>query len=98
MKTTIAAPCYNRYRYPLEISSHTIRLYHRFSISFRNVEEVMAARGVVPSYETVRRWILEFGQQYANALREGSNAIIGRLLPFTLGVPSAAAAAAAVGG
>src|SRR5919202_4812413 len=69
MKTNAAAPSYKRHRYPAEIIAHTVWLYFRFSLSFRDVEELMAARGVTLSYETVRRWTLKFGQQYANALR-----------------------------
>src|SRR5215213_11462724 len=69
MKTTTAALSYKRHRYPTEIIAHTVWLYFRFSLSFRDVEELMAARGVVLSYETVRRWTLKFGQQYANELR-----------------------------
>ncbi len=68
MKTTAASP-YQRHRYPAEIIAHTVWLYFRFSLSFRDVEDLMAARGVVLSYETVRRWTLKFGQQYANDLR-----------------------------
>ena len=69
MKMNIAAPSYKRHRYPAEIIAHTVWLYFRFSLSFRVVEELMAARGVGLSYETVRRWTLKFGQQYANQLR-----------------------------
>ncbi len=69
MKTTTATPSYERHRYPAEVIAHTVWLYFRFSLSFRDVEELMAARGVTLSYETVRRWTLKFGQQYANELR-----------------------------
>jgi putative transposase len=69
MKTNAAAPIYKRHRYPAEIIAHTVWLYFRFSLSFRDVEELMAARGVDLSYETVRRWTLKFGQHYANELR-----------------------------
>ncbi len=55
----------------IEIIAHTVWLYFRFSLSFRDVEELMAARGVVLSYETVRRWTRKFGQQYATQLRRG---------------------------
>ena len=65
----MAAPLYKCHRYPAEIIAHTVWLYFRFSLSFRDVEELMAARGVILSYETVRRWTLKFGQQYANELR-----------------------------
>ncbi len=67
--TTNTTPSYKRHRYPAEIISSTLWLYYRFSMSFRDVEELMATRGVVLSYETVRRWVLKFGQQYANELR-----------------------------
>jgi putative transposase len=44
-------------------------LYHRFSLSFREVQEMMAQRGIIISHETVRQWCAKFGQIYANALR-----------------------------
>ncbi|MGP3690720.1 IS6 family transposase [Streptomyces sp. IBSNAI002] len=49
--------------------SHCVWLYLRFPLSFREVEEMMLGRGIVVSYETVRRWCLKFGQAYANSLR-----------------------------
>ncbi len=55
MNTTTALS-YKRQRYPAEIISHTLWLSYRFSLSFRDVEELMAARGLSRSYETVRRW------------------------------------------
>ena len=66
MKTTVAAPFYKRHRYPAEIIAHTVWLYFTFSLSFRDVEELMATRRVSLSYETVRRWTRTYGQQYAN--------------------------------
>jgi putative transposase len=62
-------PSYKGHRYPVEIISHCVWLYFRFSLSFREVEELMLERGVVVSYESIRRWCLKFGQQYANFLR-----------------------------
>ncbi|GAP47659.1 IS6 family transposase [Streptomyces azureus] len=47
----------------------TAWLYHRFPLSFREVEELMLERGVTVSYETVRQWCAKFGQAYANQLR-----------------------------
>jgi hypothetical protein len=44
-------------------------LYFRFSLSFRDIEEIMAERGVVLTYETVRQWCLKFGQTYATELK-----------------------------
>ena len=69
MKTTTTAPDYRGYRFPPEIISHAVWLYFRFSLSFRDVEEFLAQRGIVVTYETVRQWCLKFGQTYANELR-----------------------------
>src|SRR5688572_4664478 len=63
------APSYKGFRFPQEIISHAVWLYYRFSLSYRDVEELLAARGIVVTYETVRQWCLKFGQQYANQLR-----------------------------
>jgi len=54
--TTPACPSYAGYRFPAEIISHTVWLYFRFPLSLRNVDEILAARGVVVSHETVRQW------------------------------------------
>jgi len=53
----------------MEIINHSVWLYFRFPLSFREVEELMLARGAVLSYETIRRWCDKFGQAYANQLR-----------------------------
>jgi putative transposase len=63
---------YHRHRFPAEIISHCVWLYYRFPLSFRDVEEMLAMRGVNLSYETVREWCLKFGQTYANDLRRRS--------------------------
>ena len=60
---------YPGYRYPIEIISHAVWLYFRFTLSFRDVEEILAYRGVIVSHETIRQWTLKFGQDYANTLR-----------------------------
>jgi putative transposase len=64
-----ASLSYKGHRYPVEVISHCVWLYHRFPLSFREVEELMLERGIVVSYETIRRWCGKFGQTYANALR-----------------------------
>jgi putative transposase len=64
-----APPSYKGNRYPVEIIAHCVWLYHRFPLSFREVEELMLERGVLVSHETVRRWCTKFGQAYANGLR-----------------------------
>src|SRR6266404_4375028 len=63
---------YHRHRFPAEVISHCVWLYFRFALSFRDVEEMLAMRGVFLSYETVREWCLKFGQTYANGLRHKS--------------------------
>ena len=68
MKTSL----YRRHRFPAEIISHTVWLYFRFALSYRDVEEIMAVRGVTLTYETIRNWCLKFGQTYANGLRRRS--------------------------
>lgn len=60
---------YKRHRYPTEIIAHAVWLYFRFTLSYRDVEELLAARGILVSYETVRQWCRKFGQTYANQLR-----------------------------
>ena len=60
---------YRGFRFPPAIISQVVWLYFRFSLSFRDLEELMASRGIVVSYETIRQWILKFGQEYANELR-----------------------------
>lgn len=56
---------YKGYRFPSEIIGHCVWLYFRFSLSFRDGEEIMAERGVILTYETIRQWCLKFGQTYA---------------------------------
>jgi putative transposase len=63
------APSYKGFRFPVEVISHCVWLYYRFPLSFREVEEMMLARGVTVSHETIRQWTGKFGQAYANALR-----------------------------
>jgi putative transposase len=63
---------YHRHRFPAEIISHCVWLCFRFALSFRDVEELLAMRGVALSYERVREWCLKFGQTYANGLRRRS--------------------------
>ena len=60
---------YHGYRFPREVIAHAVRLYLRFALSFRDVEELLAERGVSVSYETVRRWVARFGTYYADELR-----------------------------
>jgi putative transposase len=60
---------YKRHRFPPQIIAHAVWLYFRFPLSLRLVEEMLLERGIVVSYETVRRWALKFGPDYARHLR-----------------------------
>jgi len=60
---------YKGHRFPAEIIAHCVWLYHRFPLSFREVEELMLVRGVIVSYETIRQWCAKFGPEYACRLR-----------------------------
>ena len=61
-------PSYQRHRFPSEIISHAVWLYHRFCLSFREVEEILAERGITVTYETIRQWCQKFGPDYARKL------------------------------
>ena len=60
---------YKGHRYPAEIIAHCGWLYHRFPLSFREVEGLMVVRGVIVTYETIRQWCAKFGPVYAAGLR-----------------------------
>ncbi len=66
---TSQSPSYHGYRFPPEIISHAVWLYHRFCLSFRDVEDLLAERGVTVSYEGIRQWCQTFGLAYARTLR-----------------------------
>ena len=61
---------YHGYRFPPEIVSHAVWLYHRFCLSFRDVEDLLAERGIVVSYETIRSWCNKFGPAYARSIKK----------------------------
>ena len=60
---------YHGYRFPPDIISHAVWLYHRFCLSFRDAEDLLAQRGVTVTYETIRPWCQRFGPVYARRLR-----------------------------
>jgi hypothetical protein len=60
---------YRGYRYPIEVISHAVWLYFRFHLSLRDVEELLAERGVTVTYGTIRAWCIKFGPTYAAGLR-----------------------------
>jgi putative transposase len=63
------AAIYKGHRFPPEIISHAVWLYYRFSLSFCDVEDLLAQRGIVVSYETIRQWCEKFGPGYAAKLK-----------------------------
>src|ERR687897_2219017 len=69
MSSPAAPSRYAGHRFPAEVISHAVWLYFRFPLSLRMVEEMLAARGILVSHETVRQWALKFGQGFANQIR-----------------------------
>ncbi len=67
--TPSARSRYAGYRFPPEVIGHVVWLSFRFPLSLRMVEEILAARGLLVSHETVRQWALKFGQGFANRIR-----------------------------
>jgi putative transposase len=65
----IKSVSYKRHRFPPEIIAHAVWLYFRFPLSLRLIQEMLLERGILVSYETVRRWALKFGPDYARRLR-----------------------------
>ena len=61
----MSSPSYARHRFPPAIIQHAVWLYFRFALSYRDVEDLLAERGIDASYGTVRRWALKFGRVYA---------------------------------
>ncbi len=66
---------YSGYRYPKEIISHAVWLYYRFTLSFRDIDEILAVRGVVETYETIRQWCMKFGQVYGKRIKRNRGSL-----------------------
>jgi putative transposase len=60
---------YKRHRFSPVIIQHAVWLYHRFNLSARDIEDLLAERGIAVSYESIRLWCIKFGSKYANRLR-----------------------------
>jgi len=71
-------PSYQPHRFPSEIISHAVWLYHRFCLSFREVKELLVERGITVTYETVRQWRQKFGSAYARKLKKQQGRLGGR--------------------
>ena len=59
---------YKRHRFPPDIISYAVWLYHRFNLSHRDIEDLLAERGIIVSYESIRLWCIKFGSKYARRL------------------------------
>jgi len=60
---------YKQYRFPAEIIQYAVWLYHRFNLSYRDIEDLLAERGIIVSYETIRLWCNRFGPKYVSRLK-----------------------------
>jgi putative transposase len=77
--SNVRDPIYHRYRFPPEIISHAVWLYFEFPLSLRMVEEMLAARGMCVTYETVRQWATKFGETIADQIRQRAPARGGQM-------------------
>jgi len=69
MSKNTCNPRYRRHRFTAEVIAHAVWLYFRFPLSLRMVEDILAARGIIVSHETVRRWAEKFGRDFAGKIR-----------------------------
>jgi putative transposase len=65
-------PLYRRHRFPGELIAHAVWLYYRFPLSLRMVEDLLAARGIIVTHQTIRTWAEKFGRNFANRIRRRS--------------------------
>ncbi len=60
---------YKRHRFPSEIIQYTVRLYYRFNLSHRDIEDLLAEKGIVVTHESIRLWCNKFGSVYTRKLK-----------------------------
>jgi putative transposase len=77
--STVHGLLYRRHRFPPEIIGHAVWLYFRFPLSLRMVEEMLAARGICVTYETVRQWGKKFGKRFSDRIRQRAPARGGKM-------------------
>jgi putative transposase len=70
-------PLYRRHRFPVEVIAHAVWLNFRFPLSLRMVEDMLAARGIIVSHQTIRQWAEKFGRTFANEIRRRSSGRLG---------------------
>jgi putative transposase len=89
---------YFGYRFPRDIIQQAVWMYLRFKLSYRDVEELLAERGIEASYETVRRWVLKLGPAFARNLRRLRPKPIGMWHLDEMVIPSANSGGGCQGG
>lgn len=72
LATDLTEHRYKRHRFPAEIIAHAVWLYHPFPLSLRDVEDLLAERGIDVSFQTVSEWAVKFGRKFADHLRQRS--------------------------
>lgn len=72
MTKYVLDPLYRRHRFPTEVIAHAVWLYFRFPLSLRMVEDMLAARGIIVTHQTIRNWAIKFGSQFAKDLKRRS--------------------------
>jgi putative transposase len=77
MTQAVRDPLYRRHRFPSDVIAHAVWLYFRFPLSLRMVEDLLAARGIIVSHQTVRLWAEKFGRHFANEIRRRSAGMLG---------------------
>jgi putative transposase len=77
MTSFAGARLYRRHRFPADVFAHAVWLYFRFPLSLRRVEDLLAARGINVSDQTVRLWAGKFGRHFANDIRKRSAGRLG---------------------
>ena len=82
---------YHGYRFPPDIIAHAVWLYFRFSLSFRDVEDLWAQRSIIVTYETIRQWCLTFGLAYTRTVRRRRDNRVIRGISTSSSSPSTAA-------
>ena len=70
-------PLYCRHRFPAEAIAHAVWLYFRFPLSLRMVEDMLAARGVIVTHQTIRNWAAKFGRHFAREIKRRSAGCLG---------------------
>ena len=70
-------PLYRRHRFPAEVIAQAVWLYFRFPLSLRMVEDMLAARGIIVTHQTIRNWAEKFGRHFANEIRRRSAGRLG---------------------